>query len=406
MTGMPIRARISYKGKNYEKAVRNKEEAKRWRAKMQTDLERAPIEANYVRGCWNASLESGSTTVKFSSNQLDEVIDWLLRTKAEISAGVYVNEQTANTTLSQYIAEWRKTKVRAQGRTMQLYDLLIKNQIIPFLGEQKLASITTIGVRKWVGELSEAGFGAPTINKASAVLKQIMKTAFDDELIRRNPVTGIELPAVIPKEKRPLTVGELEALAQACKGFETFVMLLGLMGLRVGEARALTVRDVDCENWELTVRTGLTHDATYKRITSTTKTKKVRHIPIPEPLREGLQALVDGQSQITPVFRGAKGEVLNDSWFRKKIFAPAISELGLGYVTIHSLRHTCASLLISSGATITTVSRILGHSSVVQTLSTYSHFYKEDVEASMTKLSELYLKKSVIGDELALSMVA
>jgi integrase len=64
--------------------------------------------------------------------------------------------------------------------------------------------------------------------------------------------------------------------------------------------------------------------------------------------------------------------------------------LGLSKVTLHTLRHTCASLLISSGASITSVSRILGHSSVVQTLNTYSHYYKEDVEVSMAKLGDLY----------------
>jgi integrase len=273
---------------------------------------------------------------------------------------------------------------------MQGYLLMIKNQINPYLGDKKLISLGSTDVRNWVGELVSRGTGAATIQKSVALLKQIMKAAFDDELIRRNPVAGIETPAVIPADKMPLTALELGSLSKACTGFEVMVMLMGLMGLRISEVRALTAGDFDLSSWELTVRSGFTHDLEYRRIQSTTKTKAVRQIPIPEPLRSELFEHLRGMSPKSTVFKGLKGGILNDSWFRKRIFAPAVKSLGLSRVTLHTLRHTCASLLISSGASITSVSRILGHSSVVQTLKTYSHYYKEDVQASMSKLGDLY----------------
>ena len=48
----------------------------------------------------------------------------------------------------------------------------------------------------------------------------------------------------------------------------------------------------------------------------------------------------------------------------------------------HDLRHSCASLLIDSGANITLVAKYLGHSKIDETLNTYSHMYQNRLENS------------------------
>jgi len=106
-----IRARVSYKSKNYEKTVMTKEAAKRWKAKMLTDLERAPLEASYVRGIWVAKLNTSFGEVEFKSNNLQEVMDWILRKKAELSLGLFVDEETANLTIKEFTLVWQKRKV-------------------------------------------------------------------------------------------------------------------------------------------------------------------------------------------------------------------------------------------------------------------------------------------------------
>ena len=68
--------------------------------------------------------------------------------------------------------------------------------------------------------------------------------------------------------------------------------------------------------------------------------------------------------------------------------APAAKAAGIRNAGIHMLRHTCASMLIRLNTPITTVSEILGHSSVEITLKTYAHFYTEDSFTAMAKLSE------------------
>ena len=47
---------------------------------------------------------------------------------------------------------------------------------------------------------------------------------------------------------------------------------------------------------------------------------------------------------------------------------------------IHDFRHSCASLLIDSGANITLIAKYLGHSKIDETLNTYSHMYQNRLE--------------------------
>jgi integrase len=394
-----MRARISYNGVNYERSVRTKEQLKKWRAQMLVDLERCPVEISLIRNQWVVTLDTpmGDVVKKFPT--LDPAIQWLNRAKSDISHGVYLTDGDANKTLADFVSTWKSSKHRAKGRTMQRYNTLLANQILPHLGNQKLRAISPARVRSWISELVSEGTGAPTIKKAHALLRQIMKTAFEDELIRRNPVVAMELPTVVPKEQRALTIQELLRLSEMRPDYKALILVMGIMGLRIGEACALQVQDVNLFKGELTVRRGMTHGENYKRFTDTTKTKQVRTIPIPAPLGALLAPLVDGQKPSSPVFRGARGGAINDGWFRRAVMGPAVSSLGWDDVSLHNLRHTCASLLISSGTPITAVSKILGHSTVVQTLNTYGHYYSDDIKASMENMGAIFVSaRGLDGD--------
>lgn len=49
-------------------------------------------------------------------------------------------------------------------------------------------------------------------------------------------------------------------------------------------------------------------------------------------------------------------------------------------IRIHDFRHSCAFLLIDSGANITSVAKYLGHSKIDETLNAYSHMYQNRLE--------------------------
>jgi integrase len=67
-------------------------------------------------------------------------------------------------------------------------------------------------------------------------------------------------------------------------------------------------------------------------------------------------------------------------------FQPACKALGLGNVRLHDLRHTFATLALSAGEHYMQVSKWLGHSSYVLTLTTYADYISED-ELAAPKLA-------------------
>ena len=67
-------------------------------------------------------------------------------------------------------------------------------------------------------------------------------------------------------------------------------------------------------------------------------------------------------------------------------------------IRIHDFRHSCASLLIDSGANITLVAKYLGHTKIDETLNTYSHMYQNrlDTIVNIIELQNSRLNNNII----------
>jgi len=167
-------------------------------------------------------------------------------------------------------------------------------------------------------------------------------------------------------------------------------MFLGLTGTRISEALVLKVADVDLTEHSVTIDKAFTFGEDYKLTEGPTKTNQVRKIPLPLILVEQLKQLVAGRAEEEYLFKGAGGGALNYGWFRKRYFGPAVKKLGLSNVTIHSLRHSFASILIQNRAAISNVSAMLGHSSTQLTLKTYTHTYAEGLRLDISKMDEIF----------------
>ena len=385
-----VRARITHRGKNFEQTFATKTAAKRWRASMLSDLDRLPAGVTLVRNLWLAEVESPTGLIAEKFGFLDDAIIWLAATRTGVATGEIVADDRANQPLNDFVSVWETSRVGASERTVQRYKVLLRNQILPTLGATPIRKISRNDVKSWAHDLIANGHTVSNTEKAVALLRQMMNVAIELDLLGRNPVGKIELPRLMTKEQKALSLEQLISLSDEISDFKSLVLVLGLMGLRIGEARALKIEDVDFESSVVHVRRSFTLDAKYRRIEGSTKTKQKRTVPMPAPVAELLEVELAGRTKSSWVFEGSKGDALNDGWFRKNRFAPAVHKLGLEGITIHNLRHTCASLLIRLGNPITNVSRILGHSTVVQTLNTYGHFYQEDIKDSMATLGDAF----------------
>jgi integrase len=96
-------------------------------------------------------------------------------------------------------------------------------------------------------------------------------------------------------------------------------------------------------------------------------------LPLSAELAERLRALQAPSASEEPVFTNARGRPIKPDNLRNRVLKPAAERAGLEGIGLHTLRHTCASLLIAEGASMLRLQRWMGHHSAAYTLETYGH---------------------------------
>jgi integrase len=171
---------------------------------------------------------------------------------------------------------------------------------------------------------------------------------------------------------------------------------LGYTGLRWGEAIGLRVRDIDLGRRRINISVNAVEVGT-AIVVGTPKTYKRRSVAFPSFLGDALKSQVANKGADDLVFPGATGDHLRRatrgarSWFKT-----ALVTAGLESMTLHDLRHTAASLAISSGANVKAVQRMLGHASAAMTLDVYANLFDDDLDAVAQGLDEA-ARRTIVG---------
>ena len=127
----------------------------------------------------------------------------------------------------------------------------------------------------------------------------------------------------------------------------------------------------------LTLRSSATAVTGKGIVESTTKTKRDRHVPVPEPVWKKLKAELpaDPNALVFPSQKGGFLPLGEHRW----AFDNACEDVGIDGLVPHGLRHTTASLAISAGANVKVVQRLLGHATAAMTLDRYGHLLNDDL---------------------------
>lgn len=235
-------------------------------------------------------------------------------------------------------------------------------------------------MRELLGELRKAGASTSALRKLRAALSAMFATAVEDGLIRSNPIHGVRIPAppagedLADGEKaKALTRAELALLLAALPAeWRLFFELLTHTGLRISEAIGLTWQHV-----ELGTRPRLlVREQFYRGKRRRLKSRQGRReIPLSagmaEQLRQRRRDTYRGDT--APVFAAATGSELHPSNVASRVLKPAARAVGLPWVSFHTFRHTCASLLFDAGKNVKQVQEWLGHADPGFTLRTYVH---------------------------------
>jgi len=222
----------------------------------------------------------------------------------------------------------------------------------------------------------------------------IMDLAVRDRRIGANPCNGVGLPRAPESVKRYLTADQVRQLADASGRDRTLVLVLAYYGLRIGEAAALRVADLDLMRRRIRVEQSVTH-VDGRMVFGTPKTHQRREVPLPAFLVDLLALQVHGKCPADLVFPSPEGSVLRTNNWRRWSFDRAAAAVGLEGFTPHELRHTAASLAVASGARVKAVQRMLGHASAAMPLDVYAGRFGDDLDALAERLDSAFLRSGV-----------
>jgi integrase len=142
---------------------------------------------------------------------------------------------------------------------------------------------------------------------------------------------------------------------------------LSYSGLRLGEALALQGKDIDFDMKIIRVVKAYSYHGRIGEPKTASSRRAVPLLPILEEVLEPRRVKPD-ELCFTKT-RGARDKQPLDPSNVRKIFERSLEAAGLKHVTMHSLRHSFATVMIASGASIKALQRAMGHASVAMTLN-------------------------------------
>ncbi|WP_044080324.1 tyrosine-type recombinase/integrase [Mycobacterium canetti] len=255
----------------------------------------------------------------------------------------------------------------------------------------QIADIAYSEVQAWITELSTRRKATVVITVYS-VLARILDDAVRDRRLAANPARGVKLPVRARRKNIYLTAGQLHALAVEAGRYRSLVLLLGTAGLRWGEAAALRVRDVDFLKRKIVLHENAVSVGSKVHV-GTLKSGKHRTIALAGFVVDELARTCEGKERDELLWPARSGAYLgppssHDSWLSGAVDRCRKTDKTFPRITAHALRHTAASLAISSGANVKVVQRMLGHASAAMTLDVYADLFDDDLTAVAERLDE------------------
>jgi integrase len=282
--------------------------------------------------------------------------DWLAEKQTEMRRGDWKDPDEGAVPFEAYALRWVKER-RLSATTDELYRRLLRLHILPTFGELGLEEITSPKVRSWRSERLDATGAETTVAKSYRLLKAILETATEDELIRRNPCRIRGAGKESAAERSIATVDQVDALAAALGPRWRLMVYLGAYGpLRPEEQAELRRRDVDLDAMTVRVRAAAPELTTGRRAEGSTKSDAGRRLVVLPPfLHIELRRHLDWYAQEGPdglLFVGEKGKPFRRSTFGRK-WRKARTAVGLpDTFRFYDLRHTGHTLATRSGATL------------------------------------------------------
>lgn len=277
---------------------------------------------------------------------------------------------------------------------------MFKNHILPFYGNLKIKNIsypdTLRSFEVWDKKLERPSKVASELNKCLVHAVKygiISKNPVDLEELRSNEKMALRKKGNKQTEKLFYTPDELDVFIQKLKATDDiskiaiFLVLVNL-GLRKGELLALQWQDIDFQNKTVLIHQAIGTDDSNKPYVKSTKNTEERTLDINEETFKALLKWQEYQAEQLKwqnlehqgseqfIFPNNKNTFYNNcklnAWLKRFQI-----QHGLKLISVHGLRHSCASRIYYQTNDVKFIQHFLGHSKIATTIDTYIHCIPE-----------------------------
>lgn len=264
---------------------------------------------------------------------------------------------------------------------------IFNKHIFPTFEEMPIDAITDDDIANWQNKMkltiqpNGKHFSQAYLRTIQSQFNSIINYAMSKGYLKANPLADIKNMGIKDKRVEFWTPEEYEKFAYCAMGYPQYYYVYEVLywcGLRLGEMLALTLNDIDLDEGIISITKTYTQLSGKDIITSPKTPSSVRKVSMPtflcDELREYIGLLYEPTRE-QRLFKVSKSKLSNN-------FHLLSDEAGLKRITIHGLRHSHVSLLISKKYDIFEVSKRIGHKSVKTTQDIYGHLF-DDVQKSI-----------------------
>lgn len=350
----------------------------------------------YKRGDkWRGQITINGQRRSFTSAKKKEVIDWIAAVKVN---GAPTTRQ--NITVKELAEEWLEREKQPAVLPQVYYSLehMFSKHIYPTFGDRQVQSITREDIEKFYRNSIQGKFAKSTIENIEKRFKELLKYAVKEGIIQTNPHEYAvvakpkgqsKVEAYTPEEQAKL----IEYLKKNITTIDAIFYLLITTGMRVSEACALTWSDINFKTGAINIDKIVVYHDSHVIIQNHPKTaSSTRTVYMSQTVSKYMkvyklkQEIRDNNGK---VFYTKGGNWQTATNLRRR-WSKICAEAGIPYRGIHSLRHTFATRALEKGVDIKTVSKLLGHRSVVTTMNIYQDVYSAQKIKAVQMLDDLF----------------
>ena len=286
--------------------------------------------------------------------------------------------KTFGDVFQEYLASHKRSDIKES--TLETKFNIFNKHIFPYFEDMPITDINDDVIAEWQMEIKSKTlqngkpFSQAYLRTIQCQFNSIINYAKDKGYLAQNPLVDIKNMGAKGIRVQYWTLEQYEKFAYHAMNYPRYYYAYEILywcGLRVGELLALTLKDIDFEDGTISI-TKTYHFMDGQDVLTSPKTPSSnRKVSMPAFLIDEIKEYLD------MIYKPKDDERLFQ--FRRtqlnKNLEYLIEQHDLKKITIHGLRHSHVSLLISKKYDIFEVSKRIGHKSIVTTQNIYGHLF-------------------------------